>query len=309
VGSNPTPRTNNGPTYFTETAINYMVYLRRQGLADTTIKGLTKKLLRLAKNVNLADPDKVTEYIYGLPVSNNYKNTLFLAYYHYLRSKNVPATLIRLSPDYQPIKLPTPEQIKTLIENSRDPLKLKIKLMVHLGLRPIEVVKLTVRDIDFKTNTASIRTKKRGRPRLLKIPEKLSEDLRHYIKKNKLKNRLFYCSTKTFYGSFLRLKQRLAEIYGPEYLNIRLYDLRHYYATMLYIKTRDILFVSQSLGHKSLQHTLKYIHLSKQLEPEKMQYVCKVTDNLEEAKALIEQGFEYVAEFNGKMLFRKPKLP
>jgi len=43
--------------------------------------------------------------------------------------------------------------------------------------------------------------------------------------------------------------------------------------------------------------------------PEGQEYVCKVAENLKEATKLIEQGFEYVAEFNGKLLFRKPKLP
>jgi hypothetical protein len=37
------------------------------------------------------------------------------------------------------------------------------------------------------------------------------------------------------------------------------------------------------------------------------EYVCKVAENVEEAKALIESGFEYVTEVNGIKLFRKRK--
>jgi len=47
--------------------------------------------------------------------------------------------------------------------------------------------------------------------------------------------------------------------------------------------------------------TLKYIHLAEQTTPQKIQYICKITTDVEEAKALMEQGFEYVAEFEGKL--------
>ena len=59
MGSNPTPRIICEPTYLTETAINYMIYLGKQGLAESTIKGLTRKLARIARNINLNDPDEV----------------------------------------------------------------------------------------------------------------------------------------------------------------------------------------------------------------------------------------------------------
>lgn len=36
-------------------------------------------------------------------------------------------------------------------------------------------------------------------------------------------------------------------------------------------------------------------------------YVCKVAKTVQEATALIENGFEYVTEMEGVKLFRKPK--
>lgn len=40
---------------------------------------------------------------------------------------------------------------------------------------------------------------------------------------------------------------------------------------------------------------------------EKENYVCKVASTIEEAKELIEAGFEYVCEFNEVKAFRKRK--
>jgi hypothetical protein len=37
------------------------------------------------------------------------------------------------------------------------------------------------------------------------------------------------------------------------------------------------------------------------------EFACKVAENVEEAKALIESGFEYVTEVDGVKLFRKRK--
>jgi len=39
----------------------------------------------------------------------------------------------------------------------------------------------------------------------------------------------------------------------------------------------------------------------------KVELVCKVAEDVEEAKALIESGFEYVTEVDGVKLFRKRK--
>jgi len=87
-------------------------------------------------------------------------------------------------------------------------------------------------------------------------------------------------------------------------MKIRLYDFRHYYATMLYHKTKDILYVKEQLGHKIIETTLIYTHLIRFSDEE---YISAVAMNLKEACELIEAGFEYVTQKDGIMLFRKPK--
>ncbi|MHC3130005.1 MAG: site-specific integrase [Candidatus Bathyarchaeota archaeon] len=88
---------------------------------------------------------------------------------------------------------------------------------------------------------------------------------------------------------------------------IRLYDFRHYYATMLYHKTKDLLHVKARLGHKDLRTTLRYTQLLETLEDD--EYHCKTATNIKEATQLIETGFEYVAEKDEIALFRKRKYP
>ena len=77
---------------------------------------------------------------------------------------------------------------------------------------------------------------------------------------------------------------------------------------MLYHQTKDILYVMQFLGHKNIKNTLKYVQLEEALfKEQKEEFVCKVAKTIEEAKELIELGFEYVCEIQDAKLFRKRK--
>jgi hypothetical protein len=58
------------------------------------------------------------------------------------------------------------------------------------------------------------------------------------------------------------------------------------------------------LGHRSRKNTLVYTHL---VNFQSDEYVCKIAKNVDEAKALVETGFEYVTDFEGMKLFRKRK--
>jgi hypothetical protein len=77
---------------------------------------------------------------------------------------------------------------------------------------------------------------------------------------------------------------------------------------MLYHQTKDVLYVQQFLGHRSLKNTLRYIQLEEAIFKDMVdEYICKAADTVEEAKDLIELGFSYVCEVDGVKLFRKPK--
>lgn len=77
---------------------------------------------------------------------------------------------------------------------------------------------------------------------------------------------------------------------------------------MLYHQTKDILYVMRFLGHRNIKNTLIYIQLEEAIfKNQENEFICKVAQTLEDAKALIEAGFEYVCDFNNVKLFRKRK--
>ncbi|HYA77769.1 MAG TPA: hypothetical protein VEF91_03545 [Verrucomicrobiae bacterium] len=73
---------------------------------------------------------------------------------------------------------------------------------------------------------------------------------------------------------------------------------------MEYHKTKDIHYVMRMLGHKNIKDTLIYTQL---VTFENADFICKVPENIKEAKELIEAGYEYVTEMDGLKLFRKRK--
>jgi len=107
-------------------------------------------------------------------------------------------------------------------------------------------------------------------------------------------------------GSFACMhRNQLAEkIQDASLKTIRLYDFRHFFATNLYDKTKDILLVKLQMGHKKLDTTLIYTQLLNLNEDE---WTCKGVTNANEAKQLIEAGFQYVTTIEGIQLFRKRK--
>jgi integrase len=116
-----------------------------------------------------------------------------------------------------------------------------------------------------------------------------------------------YSSVHNLDRSFRKQRKRVAHKLGNKRLQrITFHTFRHWKATIEYAKTKDILYVQQLLGHKSLKTTLRYTQLVQYPHNEK--YICKVARTVKEAKELVEAGFKYVTEMNNCKLFKKRKL-
>ena len=130
-----------------------------------------------------------------------------------------------------------------------------------------------------------------------------------YIKKiNRVKdpNRIFASQLKSIRRVYANQRATLARKLQNNRLNrITFHTFRHWHGTWLYHKTRDIIYIQQRLGHKSIQNTLRYIHLSEvYYREENEEYVVKVAKTPQEAIPLISVGFEEASDFNGVKLYR-----
>jgi integrase len=179
--------------------------------------------------------------------------------------------------------------------------------MKDTGMRPVEVSNLKLKDIDLETGVINVYSAKHGIPRMVKVKPSTLAMINDYVKKHKfgLEDKLFPSSDKIS-NTFCRLRYELAKkLQNPKLKNIKLYSFRHYFATSLYYETKDILLTKEMLGHRNINNTMIYTHLIKLDKDEK--FFSAIARNVEEARKLIEEGFEYVCDIDGVKLFRKRK--
>ena len=229
------------------------------------------------------------------------------AYNHYLSFCGLSWEIPSYQREDYEIQVPTEENLDLIIGSATRVTAMKLLLMKEGGLRPIEIYKVKVRDFDFGRKTLTVRTAKGGRGRTVKLKESTIQMLKDYVLIKGLApdDFLFRGSTDTLRSLFSRLRRRVAhKLSEPQLLKIRLHDLRHFYATRLYRRTKDIVYVQRQLGHRSIRNTLKYVHL---VDVKDDEYISATATNVREACQLIESGFEYVTEVEGAKLFRKPK--
>jgi integrase/recombinase XerD len=283
--------------------------MKNQNRSDYTIKSTNKSLTQISKHADLNNPEEVKQYIANKQnVSDGYKKSLCLAYNKYANYYQIQWEMPRYKQEARIRRIPTTENVNMLIAKARRTLSTKLTISKETGLRPFELCNLKVKDIDLEQRRIYPTTAKNGSARTLKISNSLQMMLQNHINKHRLSlNDKLFKGTAENYGKYYRqMRNNLAEKLGkPTLKTVRLYDFRHYYATRLYAKTRDILYVKQQLGHKKIETTLKYVQLLSLNEDD--EYTCKTATTTKEATQLIENGFTYVTEIDGTKLFRKRK--
>lgn len=125
-------------------------------LSRNTQETYSRNLRRLAKNTDLNDPMNVERYVFGIDVTNKYRNALFDAYAHYCKANDLGWGRPRVKPEKAPIKLPIEENIDKIISSTSLRYATVFQISKH-GLRPDEISKIILLDIDTGTGTLSAR--------------------------------------------------------------------------------------------------------------------------------------------------------
>jgi len=285
--------------------LEYAWTLKKQGYAESTIEGRVKILKRLIRlGADLYDPESVKEAIAKNNCSEARKELMVEAYSHFLLfigGKWEP-------PKYRRVEtlpfIPTEREIDDFIAGCSNTKRLAayLQLLKETGMRSGEASKLKWTDVDFENGTVRVTPEKGSSPRILKISNKLMAML-NALPKN---SATIFPNVTIMRKSFARQRIRLAnKLQNPRLLQITFHTFRHWKATMEYARTRDILHVMKLLGHKNIKNTLIYTQLVNFKDDE---FICKAATTSEEAKQLVEAGFDYVCTSpDGVMLFRKRK--
>ncbi len=281
--------------------------MKKEAYAESTIRATGKRLRHLAKNCSLENPEFVKGFIASKNCSMAFKESLVEAYDIYCRANEIEwSKPFYQRYDRQP-KIPTEEKLNMIIANASRKFALILSMMRDLGTRPIELTWLKVKDVDLDSGAVTITSAKYCVGRTLKVKPNTLAMLKTYVSEKKLNQNdlLFPMQSSSISESYRRIRNRLSDKIGDaSFKAIRLYDFRHFKASMTYHQTKDLLFVKNILGHKDLRTTLRYTQL---IDFPNDEWFSAVAKNLQEACQLVEQGFEYVTEMDNVKIFRKRK--
>ena len=173
----------------------------------------------------------------------------------------------------RPRKLPvilSPEEVAQLIEAARNLFhRTMLMTLYSTGVRRAELCRLHVTDIDSPRMIVHIRNGKGGHDRDVPLSATLLETLRVYWRWMKPKTYLFPGTVKNWRADVpVTTKvpwEACREAATRAGLTKRLspHTLRHCFATHLLEAGADLRTIQLLLGHRKLEHTLIYLHLSR----------------------------------------------
>jgi len=287
--------------------LEFAFWMQKQGYRETTIKNRMTRLETLVRRgANLLEPESVKKTIALQKTwSDGTKANVVDAYTCFLEKEGLTWN----PPRYKRLEkiplIPSEAELNQLIGSCGKALSTFLQGLKETGADPGELAAITSKDINKEARTITINHPVKGhRPRILTVSVELIRRLEaitngsERIFNDFLLRRAYYYKRKT----------TARKLSNPRLLNITFITFRHWFGTMQYHKTKDILHVQRLLGHKSIQNTLIYIDLESKLFNESSEgFTSRVAHNVGESCSLIEAGFEYVTgEYNdGGKIFRK----
>jgi len=287
--------------------VRYMAYLENEGYAkDHDYDHAYIRLIRLLikRGANLLDPENVKSTIAKQPWKDGVKRMAVYAYDALTKVLKIEWAAPEYKQEERLPFIPEEKELDALISGSRSRrMTAFLQTLKETFADPGEAIKLRWVDLDSQNNTITINHPVRGHnPRQLKVSNKLVALLNALPKTSE---RIFPTNYTNLDGCFRQLKRKVAHnLQNPRILSISFTTFRHWGATMTYHYTRKILLVKELLGHKRIENTMKYTHLVKFQDND---FEVETATNVDQAKVLLKVGFDYIAEKDGIMLFRRPK--
>lgn len=157
------------------------------------------------------------------------------------------------------IRYLTVEERRLLLEECQGMLKAIVLTALETGMRKGELQRLTWDVIDFERRTIKVIMAKNNESRILPISDILMPVLQNlYIKRRG--EFVFSKPNGSPYGNWRKAFETAKEKTGIK--DFRFHDLRHTFASYLVMAGVDIRTVQVLMGHKTIQMTMRYAHLS-----------------------------------------------
>ena len=268
---------------------------------------------------NMDNPSFVEGVLKGnFGPSQRYLQTAMTAYNYYRRANNIKRELDMKVDRRRPLPILTPEStLKAAIPTAK---KLwwqaYFRLLYEAGPRPSEPFTMKKQDVNFDQELVRLGTAKgsgKTLQRELPISPLLCEQLRTLTINKDAEEYVFtkpYVPDKTLsYNDACHVMGKIRDQLKQSGYNTRglvLYVFRHAFATRLYHGTKDLPLVSRSLGHRSLETTMLYIHMHPENPRRYDVENCKINDK-KTISLKIAEGWELALQTRDTVFFKRPR--
>lgn len=287
--------------------VQFACWMKKQGLKERSIETYLQYLKQLIKHgANLYDPESVKEALAEKSWDGNTKCLAIASYSKFLEAYGGAWK----PPRYERVRklpfIPLESELDQLISGANRKMAAFLQLLKETGMRSGEALRLKWMDVDFKNGTITLnQPEKRGKPRMFKASSPLLAMLNTLPKKGDSDHIFGGQNPRNLGRTFRKYRKRMAfKLQNPRLNQISFHTFRHWKATMEYHRSKDILYVMELLGRRDVKTTLIYTQLTRF---ESDEYHSAVAKTVEEARDLIEAGFEYVCDLEDVKLFRKRK--
>ena len=264
--------------------------LRMNGLADRTVAAYRSYLRALQADcggqaASTLDEDQLRDWLAALVPVRNYQPASIKVAHAAIRKfyrLTCPREWKTLRDMRVPAHSPLPEVLsrnevsRLLGEVRREEYRVCLWTIYSLGLRLSEGVNLQVQDIRLDRGVVHVHRGKGARDRIVPLPDGTLQLLRDYWKTHRHDTFLFPAGGRGTPGrrhatatepipkaTIQGVWKRVVD-HSHIGRKICVHTLRHSYATHLLEAGVNIRLVQQYLGHTTLQHTIKYLHLTRQ---------------------------------------------
>ena len=244
----------------------FYIYLKTEkGLAESSVEHyirVIKNYLRNGYKITITDAKKY--YLLKLKTTES-------TYYH----KNVCYALkhfFAMNGIELPIKSPKLEEKRRehisyrdalIFLNNIDDLRDKTMVLLQLttGLRPQELMNITLNDLDIEKGTITIRKTKTKVDRIVYLKTRVLLLLERYLHERKGTHKyLWSCKNKDAPMRLHRYQKLLRKYSKKSGIKVTPYMLRHTFATLFIRNGGDIKALKEIMGHKQIETTERYIH-------------------------------------------------
>lgn len=204
-----------------------------------------------------------------------------------------PVKGIKFFKEHPRLRFLEKEEIVKLIENCSEHLRPIVILALNTGMRKGEMLGLKWYDLDFKRDIIYLRMTKNGEKREVPVNDQVKHALIG-VRKHPESPYVFCDKDGKPYADIRKSFFTACKKSGI--ISFRIHDLRHTFASQLVMSGIDLNTVRELLGHKSLDMTLRYSHLSPNFKKKAVDILGRQigtiwTPGPEEKEAVKEESF------------------